>query len=739
MLQSAGTRIGRLRMRSGGREALGLRLTVERQLSGLDLPAPGLPPSALVIIRRLEDPLPASFDVAAEGFRPPAEWEAALRQQVADLGRSAAWPEGCEPPQDAAAVAFSDRASLAACLVRDLARGSAGAHWWWKRVGLLLPELVRVPRSPAEAPRLFVALAPETPAIFAKLVELRAAAEVLGHFSEDQAREVVQALVHAFELPAALRQGPPDIAAGHAGRSAPQRSVGRSRRGSTTAASEILEAARRERAPWHAWMPMTESHSALGDGQHWLLGLALGLQRAPTIVRSPSFAQRARRWWQARRELVELRAAREPLAAEMQRRRRQIPDEAQHPRGAAESPRPLDPAPVGRSEAWRATPGVEPPRAAALAHAATPPSTQVAEAERDSVEPAAPAEPGAGREAALREAPDDDLAGSSWSEPDPAMRNAQATAAQLDTSPASAASPSADVAAEPPAPESLAGRAELAPGEPFRGECFETALGGVLYLVTALGALEAGKAFDPRWQPAGLLGPWGVLDLVARALLGDAFEEHADDPLWRALAELRGEVEPPAVAAVRSPRGSPLAAWDALPAYRAPRSWSMTLESGDLDFRWAASRRRLWLWSRAGYLVASVPRRGRRPGGQAAEEAAAFLERADAVLRRGRLADVPLAPTGAIARHDPTQAVGWAAAVAPALRRRLLLAVGGRTRATDPVLRLLRLRARLYLTSSHVDLVADLGQVWMPARLAGLDRDPGWLPDYGRVVLFHFE
>jgi hypothetical protein len=45
---------------------------------------------------------------------------------------------------------------------------------------------------------------------------------------------------------------------------------------------------------------------------------------------------------------------------------------------------------------------------------------------------------------------------------------------------------------------------------------------------------------------------------------------------------------------------------------------------------------------------------------------------------------------------------------------------------------------KLYVTSTHVDLVMDLDDVSVPARLAGLDTNPGWVPELGRVVSFHY-
>jgi hypothetical protein len=55
------------------------------------------------------------------------------------------------------------------------------------------------------------------------------------------------------------------------------------------------------------------------------------------------------------------------------------------------------------------------------------------------------------------------------------------------------------------------------------------------------------------------------------------------------------------------------------------------------------------------------------------------------------------------------------------------------------VARALAVPGRLYVTSSHVDLVLPLAAADLAVRRAGLDRDPGWLPAFGRVVYFHFD
>jgi len=47
-------------------------------------------------------------------------------------------------------------------------------------------------------------------------------------------------------------------------------------------------------------------------------------------------------------------------------------------------------------------------------------------------------------------------------------------------------------------------------------------------------------------------------------------------------------------------------------------------------------------------------------------------------------------------------------------------------------------RGKLILSLSHVDLGMGMNQISVPVRLAGLDANPGWMPELGRVITFHF-
>ena len=79
----------------------------------------------------------------------------------------------------------------------------------------------------------------------------------------------------------------------------------------------------------------------------------------------------------------------------------------------------------------------------------------------------------------------------------------------------------------------------------------------------------------------------------------------------------------------------------------------------------------------------------------------------------------------------------WVRRLARRLRPELSLALGCEPDAVAGVL--LRHPGRVEATATHVDVVLSLADLPIAVRLAGLDRDPGWIPAAGRTVAFHFE
>jgi hypothetical protein len=72
------------------------------------------------------------------------------------------------------------------------------------------------------------------------------------------------------------------------------------------------------------------------------------------------------------------------------------------------------------------------------------------------------------------------------------------------------------------------------------------------------------------------------------------------------------------------------------------------------------------------------------------------------------------------------------------LRLRLQRALGLATQ-DDLAAVLCRHRTRVTTTATHVDVHLSLAELPITIRLAGLDRDPGWVPAAGRTIAFHFD
>ncbi|MEF8940936.1 MAG: hypothetical protein V5A22_13915, partial [Salinivenus sp.] len=281
-------------------------------------------------------------------------------------------------------------------------------------------------------------------------------------------------------------------------------------------------------------------------------------------------------------------------------------------------------------------------------------------------------------------------------------------------------------------------REEHAQDEPSWSDPYAaTALGGVLYLVNVLDALDLPAATET--PPVGEhVGAWATLEALARTLLGpDDDTLRPNDPLWRVLATLDGR-RPEA----RAGRALGEKA-DAPDAYRIPPAW---LEAphvdGPVDGRWAMTEGRLRVWTDLGCVADLAVTDDPAAQAEAAWEQFPNTGR----LRRAESDDtMPLAP--APDACAPVLA-RWAARAAPYLRHRLATALGVEAarsddapvegEAADWVAELFAVDARLYTTDLNVDLVCPLDAADLDARVAGLDRSPGWWAPGGRIVRFHF-
>jgi hypothetical protein len=216
-----------------------------------------------------------------------------------------------------------------------------------------------------------------------------------------------------------------------------------------------------------------------------------------------------------------------------------------------------------------------------------------------------------------------------------------------------------------------------------------TDLGGLFFLLNVGLFFELYGDFTRPLSPGISLPPWEFVSMVGRWLLGETAADTADDPAWAVLARLTAR--PPG-----EPEGDgfvPDQDW------RVPLAWLKPFPE-PADCVWSADEHGVRLRHPAGFSLVELG------------------------------ADPPAADPAAARRR-------WLDNLGGYLRARLPRALG-LADATSLSEVLLRLPARISMDDTRVDVSFSLASYPLAVRLAGLDRDPGWIPAAGRDVRFHF-
>jgi hypothetical protein len=193
--------IGRLAIRMGDEVSPDARITHRRRaLAVLDqavLTPRALPPQAILVVRRLQDPDPhALFD--PEPLLAASRWGDRARDRLDHLWRTAARPAREAVPSGCEAVWFADRAEWLACLSLDLLYGVAQGRWYWW-TWFQRGTLARDPSPGA----LWLRESDAVPAALALIAAARpaAAAELVAALSPPEARAVLESIAAAYALP----------------------------------------------------------------------------------------------------------------------------------------------------------------------------------------------------------------------------------------------------------------------------------------------------------------------------------------------------------------------------------------------------------------------------------------------------------------------------------------------------------------------------------------------------------
>ncbi|RKH44209.1 hypothetical protein D7V93_36410 [Corallococcus llansteffanensis] len=685
------TVIGRLRLRGTDLDPLSAKLRLESLLSGAHLSPVGLPPSATVCIRRLVDPKPGVLPVRQFAPSPPPAWDEAFSAALsAQLARAARPAQGPVPPS-AEAVLFLDPSELLACLASDVWRGTAAVHWWWKG---LFPSADLALRVVAEWLRR-----PEyVPAALEAVARRSEARPVLSLFSGDEARTLLARVCVTQGLPALAS------ALGAFEEEAARDEVMPKSRPRVAKEERVSGSGAVPLTPWEAWVPEARA-PGLGREHQTLLGVALMLRRAPLEARHAAFIPAVVAWRREEARVTTGDGTREPV------RSVGVTPESR-PESGAEEVQALAP----RVPGARAVQPIAPEQ---VELGPLPSAARSTEAPR--LEPASRREPTDTSTPALTSpfaVPP--LAASIEAPVWPIHVEASATPSVVMLAPEPTSAPQAP----PPLPGLLPSsetRFISAPGRGW-GLPISTGLGGLFYLVNVGLFLEFYGDFTQPAFPCLPLPLWDFVALLGQRLLGDA---RPSDAVWKVLALLSG----------RRPGEAPGHAFEPPEDWRVPESWLRAFRTqGAAAWTWSLTDRRLRVRHPAGFLVLDIL------APEPSDSAEALVRRELALFSTGHTftlepGDVP-APTG----PGATPLERWLGWLVPYVRARLSRALGVPPDDTEALERMLLMHdARLHLTETHVDVVLALAQLPLEVRVAGLDRDIGWIPSAGRHLTFHFE
>ncbi len=258
-----------------------------------------------------------------------------------------------------------------------------------------------------------------------------------------------------------------------------------------------------------------------------------------------------------------------------------------------------------------------------------------------------------------------------------------------------------------PAEQSLATSRPLTSAPAYAA--LTTQYGGVFFLLNVALALRLyGDFTEPDF--VGLaLSPWDWLSHTTKRLLGVAWH---GDQLSAALTDLTGRTDDEIAETYATPPRD----------WHIPPPWLDSFPEGG-DCRVLITGKRLQVQHPVGFVLADVPL-----SGDAHHQAAELLKPFGLPYMMAKRDDEP-SPFAA----DPLTWETWFDLFIPYLRARL-------DRAVDlPPSAYLELPARVFITATQVDVVFALADLPLAVRLAGLDRDIGWLPAAGRSIRFQFE
>lgn len=246
--------------------------------------------------------------------------------------------------------------------------------------------------------------------------------------------------------------------------------------------------------------------------------------------------------------------------------------------------------------------------------------------------------------------------------------------------------------------------------DPSAETIFETRFGGIFYLLNLGLFLGLYRDFTEAQETEIDLNIWDFTALLGLEFIGERIKSDAVWDFLKRAAEHESEAD----------FGI---GFDQFQDWRVNPGWLETFPKNQNWFFYAKSNR-LVVRHPAGFNVIDAATRGRSLK-QIENETPRYRKYFSEIVEAGK------------PRARNMKPKIWLENLAEYLQKRLFQALGAKTsKQLNSIL--FEQRATVSLSPTHLEITFNLADLPIEVRLAGIDRDPGWIPAAGKFVYFHF-
>lgn len=739
-------RIHTLNVRTSANNSPALRLGLSKLLNSVDMRPSLMSPSAILLINRISENIPEEItELGKPNHRQKTRWEASFKKRIIAAQEQAIRPSSGELSSRANAVLFVDKTELLACLCRSVTQDKTDKQWWWQSY---FAHEFNV--SPVELSVRQILKSPQLiPSVLNLLIDWKCGTGFIRMLDKSYISQVTIAMLKECNLTSLGRaldsEGDPEFAAPtfpiQTGNNERAFDEEKSLTTQLDADPEIVVPTIISKSPWKLLLEGNLTETSLSRDELFLLGIARMLHKSPLALQKKTLQADIVRWWYENPTLEK------PTNSHASSIKESIKD---HDKFIQQNRKPVnDSFDVDKNAELHQIEFEAPPRPTRAEHLRDEIRSTESRSDRKS-------------NTLITKMQSHEKGETNTDSPDaenesgktgnitrhnphienqelytPSSQNEVSGIASLIDSVEGQTPENDDVIQHVDASKSSSNDRALISGSAFEHEAllaneqYLTGLGGIFYLINLIAQIDLQDCISTHDRSGQSISNWSLLDATARSLLDTQYASFKGDPIWQIFAALDERDQETDLGET----------FQMTRHYRMPKKWFEFIYNNEQTIFWACENNRLSAWLDEGVLFEREMIDSSELENQLTTELAYFFpeETASRIVESDYF-NAPKDKTKKLEQLGITnELTEFFSLVVPAIRRYLQIIL--ELKSVDPkaiLNNLLACDAQIFIGGCHIDMVADVENTSFEIRCSGLDQDPGWLPDYGRVVLFHF-